>query len=100
MSPEARGLQRPLPLSFAMDDEDEYVGGDDESTRDSCKSLKRQCSDELRKRGMISPNLSPIYHSCGNLLVDQDGDNYVDADALPGITVAANNSNEDNESAL
>ncbi|CDS40458.1 conserved hypothetical protein [Echinococcus multilocularis] len=91
-SPEARVLQRPLPLSFTMDDEDDkYDGGDEESTRDSCKPLKRQCSDESRKRGMASPNLSPIYHPCCNSLMDQDDDNYVDVDALPGTVVDDDN---------
>ncbi|KAL5112886.1 hypothetical protein TcWFU_009155 [Taenia crassiceps] len=97
-SPEARGLQRPLPLSFTLDDE--YNGGDEESTRDSCKSSKRQCSDESRMRGMISPNLSPIYHPYCESLMDQDSDNYVDVDALPGTVVAANNDDESNGSSL
>ncbi|EUB64832.1 hypothetical protein EGR_00101 [Echinococcus granulosus] len=102
-SPEGRGLQRPLPLSFTMDDEDDKYdggdGGDEESTRDSCKPLKRQCSDESRKRGMASPNLSPIYHPCGNSLMDQDDGNYVDVDALPGTVVDADDDNKGSESA-
>ncbi|KAL5966249.1 hypothetical protein TSMEX_006021 [Taenia solium] len=100
-SPEARGLQRPLPLSFTMDDEDdEYDGDNEESTRDFCRSLKRQCSDESRKRGMISPNLSPIYHPRDSLLMDQDSDNHVDADALPGTVVATDDGNESSESII
>ncbi|VDM34449.1 unnamed protein product [Hydatigera taeniaeformis] len=100
-SPEARGLQRPLPLSSIMNDEDdEYDGGDEESTRDSCKSFKRQCGHGSRKRRMASPDLSPIYRPCGNPLMDQDSDNYVDVDALPGTVAAANNDSESNESAL